>query len=73
MIKHPSLTQFYRLLHSRGESVNTLADKIVSGRAHVTQVLNGSRKSIRTQKRLNPLLTDEEKSLLKLCSSWNIE
>lgn len=71
------MRKFYRLLHSRGMNTTKLAETIFSSRSHVTMVLNGARgrmgKRFKTWRRLEPLLTDEEKSLLRQCSPWNGE
>jgi len=63
-IKDINLSWFYRSLHERGETAETLAEEIASGRTHVTEVLNGTVDSPRTRRRLAPLLTEEERTLL---------
>lgn len=63
-IKDMNLTWFYRALHHRGEDAGTLAASIVSGRTHVTEVLNGTTDSPRTRRRLARLLTAKELALL---------
>ena len=42
-IKDKALSRFYRMLHARGESVGTIAEKIGTTRAHLTQVFNHTR------------------------------
>lgn len=58
------LTHFYRRLRRRGHDAGTLADKIVSGRTHVTEVINGTKDSPRTRRRLARYLKPEELGLL---------
>lgn len=75
--KTAEMRKFYRVLHDRGMTVEKLAESIFSSRSHVTMVLNGSRAKFgsrhKTWKRLEPLLTQEEKSLLEQGSAWNRE
>lgn len=66
-IKDMNLTFFYRRLRRRRLSAAKLAARIVSGRTHVTEVLNGTTDSPRTRARLARLLRAEELSLL----GWN--
>jgi hypothetical protein len=63
-IKDEHVARFYRKLHFRGETADTLAAEIVSGRSHVTEVLNGTTDSPRTRRRLARLLEPEELELL---------
>jgi hypothetical protein len=52
---------FFKSIHGRGETVETLAVKIHSSRSHVNQVLaNKPGRGGQTRKKLIPLLTDEE-------------
>jgi hypothetical protein len=62
MKNHP----FWHALHGRGETAETLATAICSARAHVTQVLNGSRRGLPTRRKLmaRGLLTPTEIQLL---------
>lgn len=63
-IKPLPLTHFYRRIHNRGLTADLLADKIVSGRTHVTEVLNGTKDSPRTWRRLARFLKPSELALL---------
>lgn len=73
-IKPQPLTEFYRALHARNESTDTLAAALgVSGGA-VRRVLGGLRRRGHLWRRLVPLLTDRERTLLanvEQCSAWN--
>lgn len=69
------------LLHDRGETVETLARKARSGRAHVTQVLaNKPGRGHHTRRRLAEFLTAEELALVGWslagvplrASTWNV-
>lgn len=71
-MKPMELSAFFRRLHGRGETVTTLAEKMQTNRAHLTQVLNGSRarylpngKPTGTWKRLIDHLDIEERALLR--------
>lgn len=68
-IKDEDLRWFYRRLHRRGEDAGTLADAIVSGRTHVTEVLNGTVDSSRTRARLAKMLDAGELALL----GWDVD
>lgn len=82
-IKSQDVTQLYRLLHARGLTTSLLADRIATNRAHLTQVLNGSRPALTrhgrpssTWRRLVRVLESEApEALLHLqqCSTWNFE
>lgn len=69
-IRHPDCERFFKLLHGRGESVVNLALKLVCGRAHLTQVLNGTRTGRRTVEKLAGVLTEPEWALLEQRSTW---
>lgn len=69
-LRHPDCEKFFRLLHRRGESVVNLALKLGCGRAHLTQVLNGTRTGGRTLELLPAVLTTEELALLEQRSTW---
>ncbi|MDR0532522.1 MAG: hypothetical protein LBH01_01050 [Verrucomicrobiales bacterium] len=56
--------EFWRQLHARGETAETLARKIYSSRAHVTLVLNGSRSGGPTRRKLGKILPGELVKLL---------
>ncbi len=59
---HPKVIS---LLHERGMTVEKLAAAILSGRAHVTQVMaNKPGRGGQTRRKLNPLLTTAERELL---------
>lgn len=64
-IKPQNLSWFYRRIHARGVTAETLALRIASGRTHVTEVLNGTKDSARTRRRLAPLLRPAERELLR--------
>lgn len=75
-LKPLELAQFYRLLHERGESSETLAEKLNISPAVVRKLI-GLLKPRRGMvwKGLLKLLTEEEKRLLltvEQCSAWNI-
>jgi hypothetical protein len=55
---------FYRRLRRRRLNAAKLAAKIVSGRTHVTEVINGTKESPRTWHRLARHLKPEELALL---------
>jgi hypothetical protein len=59
--------QFWRKLHASGETAETLATKIFSSRAHVTQVLNGTRSGGQTRRKLIKVLPPKLVELL----GWN--
>jgi hypothetical protein len=73
-IKPLPLTEFYRSLHARGESTDTLAIKLgVSGGA-VRRLFAGLRRRGPLWRRLEQLLNDKERQLLRdveQCSAWN--
>ncbi len=48
-----------------------LAEKIMTNRAHLSQVLTGKRSGVHTWRRLVKVLPEEGLSLLRHCSSWN--
>jgi len=55
--------EFNRLLGQRGLDVTKVADLVLSGRAHLTQVLGGTRAGTHTWKRLARVLTKDEYDL----------
>jgi len=70
-LKSIPLQWFYRSLHNRGETVETLAKSIGTSRAHLTQVFNGTRRRVAksgqptaTFNRLCWLLSEQESKLL---------
>jgi hypothetical protein len=66
-IKPIDLTLFYRKLHDRkrgARTVEQIAKKIFSSRAHVTEVLNGNRSGGQTWRKLARVLTKDELALL---------
>ena len=63
-IKPIDLTRFYRKLHANGSTVEKLAEKLYSNRAHLTQVLNGTRPGGQTWRKLARVLTTDELALL---------
>ena len=75
-IKPAPLTEFYRSLHSRGESTASLAKKLNVSGAVVRKLIGllKRRKGL-VWDRLLTLLTQHEKELLlsvEQCSAWNI-
>lgn len=66
-LKPIALTLFYRKLHARPRpprTVEQLADKLFSSRAHLTEVLNGHRPGGPTWRKLARVLTPDELRLL---------
>lgn len=71
-LRHPDCEAFFRALHARGESVVNLALKLGCGRAHLTQVLNGTRTGLRTMDKLAEVLTTAELAQLEHRSTWRV-
>lgn len=69
-LRHPQCEAFFRALHARGETVVNLALKLGCGRAHLTQVLNGTRTGQRTMDKLADVLLPAELAQLEHRSTW---
>ncbi len=65
-IKPIDLTNFYRSLHARGQTITDLAEALNCGRSHLSQVFNGKRPGTPTWRKIEKaeLLTDHELRLL---------
>lgn len=70
-IKPLPLTEFHRSLRAEGTTICALARRARVGRAHLTQVLAGTRSGAHTWKHILPLLTPNQLFHLKQCSAWN--
>jgi hypothetical protein len=73
-IKPQPLAEFYRLLHARGETTGTLATKLCISGGALRRVIGGHRRRGHLWRKLAPLLTAKEISLLKdveQSSTWN--
>lgn len=68
---NPALGAFQRWCRARGIRQEQLADDAMTSRAHLSQVLTGSRRGKHTWKRLVRVLPREGLLLLQQCSSWN--
>lgn len=73
-LKPTPMAEFYRSLHARGETTDTLADTLrVSGGA-VRRLLAGHRRKGVLWGKLAALLTERERALLadvEQCPAWN--
>ena len=73
-LKPQAMTEFYRAMHARGVTTETLAAQLgVSGGA-VRRILSGHRRSSVLRKRLETLLTERERTLfagVEQSSTWN--
>jgi hypothetical protein len=63
-IKDVNLSWFFRSLHARGMDVTKLAEQLMCGRSHLSQVLNGRRPGGHTWPKLQRVLTPRELQLL---------
>jgi len=63
---------FYKALHGRGMTGTTLAAAIGCGRAHLTQVINGTRPGGHTWKKLLLAITEEEAKALNRGGAWRL-
>lgn len=63
-IKAQALTELHRALRAQGESVGSIAGRIFSSRAHVSQVLSGRRPGSHTWRKLRRVLTASELELI---------
>lgn len=65
-IKPANLSDFYRSLHGRGQTITDLAEALNCGRSHLSQVLSGKRTGLPTWRKIQDaeLLTDHELRLL---------
>ena len=76
---NPKLYAFHRWLRTHcvtGKpevrfNQEVLAELVMTNRAHLSQVLNGTRKGTHTWKRLVKVLPTEGLSLLRQSSAWN--
>jgi transcriptional regulator with XRE-family HTH domain len=76
---NPRLSAFYRWLHAQPLPENPegrytqerLAEDVMTGRAHLSQVLSGRRRGKHTWRRLVRVVPAEGLFLLKQCPSWN--
>lgn len=75
-IKPLPLTEFYRSLHARGETSESLAQKLNVSRSVLCKMIGLlKRRRGRAWEHLQTLLTDRERRLLSdvaQCSSWNL-
>lgn len=65
-LKDRHLAEAQRLMHLRGMSAATLAEELCSGRSHVTQVINGTRRRGNTWRRLRRHLEHTAPDVLSL-------
>lgn len=74
-VKPAEMYDFYRLLHARGLDTASLAEKVGRSRVVVTRVLNGSRRRGPVWRKLESILTAEERALLDVvqCAAWNTQ
>jgi hypothetical protein len=68
---NPRVAEFNRWVRANYGSQDAMADALVIGRSHLSQVLHGKRGGRQTWKRLVMMLPWAGLSLLELCPSWN--
>jgi hypothetical protein len=79
IVTNPKLSAFYRWLHTRPlpedparrYTQGRLAHDAMTNRAHLSQVLAGTRSGSQTWRRLVRVLPRDGLFLLRQCSSWN--